>query len=98
MVISERLTILGGRLRFVLCPLQFNNMVGGFFAKRPGEGKNRARPTGRLVYRLHVFAIPLPPLRERRGRMPRLTQAFLTEFGRTFAQDATSVRFPRRTE
>jgi transcriptional regulator with GAF, ATPase, and Fis domain len=38
-----------------------------------------------LFYRLNVFAIRLPSLRERVEDVLPLTQGFLTEFGRTFA-------------
>jgi DNA-binding NtrC family response regulator len=38
-----------------------------------------------LFYGLNVFAIRLPPLRDRREDVLPLTQAFLTEFGRAFA-------------
>ena len=33
-----------------------------------------------LFYRLHVFAIELPPLRQRKEDLPLLTQAFIAEF------------------
>ena len=44
-----------------------------------------------LFYRLNVFAIDLPPLRERREDIPLLVQSFLTEFNRTNAKGIRAV-------
>jgi len=44
-----------------------------------------------LFYRLNVFAIRLPPLRDRRDDILPLTQAFITEFGRAFANPPTGI-------
>jgi transcriptional regulator with GAF, ATPase, and Fis domain len=44
-----------------------------------------------LFYRLNVFAIGLPRLRDRRDDILLLTQAFLTEFGRVFANPPAGI-------
>ena len=44
-----------------------------------------------LFYRLNVFAIDLPPLRERREDIPLLVQSFLSEFNRTNAKGIRAV-------
>jgi len=57
----------------------------------PQEAVNNGKLREDLFYRLNVFAIDLPPLRERREDIPLLVQSFLTEFNGTNAKVIRAV-------
>jgi len=56
---------------------------------RPQDAVEKGKLREDLYYRLNVFPIEIPPLRDRREDIPLLVQAFLQEFN---ARNATSVR------
>ena len=47
-----------------------------------------------LYYRLNVFALQLPPLRERKDDLPLLIQAFITEFNARNQKSIAGVEQP----
>ena len=57
----------------------------------PQEAVNSGKLREDLFYRLNVFAIDIPPLRERHEDIPLLAQTFLTEFNRTNAKGIRAV-------
>ncbi|HEU4935579.1 MAG TPA: sigma-54 dependent transcriptional regulator [Vicinamibacterales bacterium] len=57
----------------------------------PQDAVNNGKLREDLFYRLNVFAIDLPPLRERKEDIPLLVQTFLTEFNRTNGKGIRAV-------
>ena len=57
----------------------------------PGEAVKSGQLREDLYYRLNVFAIELPPLRQRKEDLPLLIQSFLTEFATRNNKVVTAV-------
>jgi DNA-binding NtrC family response regulator len=57
----------------------------------PDEAVKRGTLRDDLYYRLNVFALALPPLRDRREDLPLLVQAFLAEFNSRLGKSIAGV-------
>jgi len=57
----------------------------------PPEAVRQGKLREDLYYRLNVFAIRLPPLRERKDDLPLLIQAFIAEFNQRNARSVAGV-------
>src|SRR5688500_3712454 len=59
--------------------------------QNPTEAVKRGQLREDLYYRLNVFAMELPPLRQRRDDLPLLIQSFLAEFNGRNGKSVTAV-------
>jgi DNA-binding NtrC family response regulator len=57
----------------------------------PGDAVKSGKLREDLFYRLHVFAIELPPLRQRKEDLPLLIQSFITEFNSRNGKHVSAV-------
>ncbi len=57
----------------------------------PADAVRQGKLREDLYYRLNVFAIRLPPLRERKDDLPLLTEAFIREFNARNSRSVTGV-------
>jgi DNA-binding NtrC family response regulator len=57
----------------------------------PADAVKKGKLRDDLYYRLNVFALALPPLRERREDLPLLVQSFLSEFNSRLGKSVVSV-------
>lgn len=72
-----RVRRLGGKREYT-----FDVRVLSATNRDPRKAVEEGRLREDLYYRLNVFTVELPPLRERKGDLPLLAQHFLTEFNR----------------
>jgi DNA-binding NtrC family response regulator len=83
---QQRFYRLGGR-RKITSDVRIIAATNEDLAEAVEEGRFRQD----LYYRLDVFRIELPPLRERRGDIPRLIDAFLRRYNAKFGKDIQGI-------
>ena len=82
-----RIRRLGGRQEFA-----FDVRVIAATNREPKAAVESGKLREDLYYRLNVFTVALPPLRERRSDIPLLTQHFIREFNRKHNTQVEALR------
>jgi len=82
-----RVRRIGGRQEF-----EFNVRVISATNRDPGNATKEGALRTDLYYRLNVFTVRMPPLRDRKADIPLLAQYFVTEFNRKHNAEVEGLR------